>query len=90
MKTAFMKATAGSSSKELALELGGGLSPSRPFYVPRCLPPPIFFTETETMCLQLPFLPYATPFSGSGLSVYGQQQPPAQPQAAHSHAAWPC
>lgn len=37
------------------------------------------------MCLQLPCLLYATPFLGSGLSIYGQQQP--SPDST-GQAAW--
>lgn len=81
MKT-LMKATAGSSSKELAMELGRDLSPSHPFYVLRCLPPSSSLLKPRPVCPQLPFAPYATLFLGPGLSVYGQQQPPAQSQTA--------
>lgn len=84
MKTAFMKATAGSSSKELAPELGGDLSPSRPFCVPRCLPPSSSLLKLRPRVRSYRFLPSATPFSGSGLSVHGQQQPPAQTQTAQA------
>lgn len=83
MKTAFMKATAGSSSKELpwsSAETSPPAALSMSLGAP--LLPPLL--KLRPVCPQLLFSPYATLFLGSGLSIYGQQQPPAQFRAAQA------
>lgn len=65
------------------MELGRDLSPAALSVSPGASPPSSSLLKLRPCVRSYRFfLLYATPFLGSGLSVYGQQQPPAQTQTA--------